>query len=99
MPVLPRLQKRPDHRALVIGQVTRIRRTSTHDQPDAAAPPGYDHGSHSHANPSPHRTKATEHAPARMKTFKILRDYRRAAHTVTDTASGVAHLHNIILAG
>ncbi len=34
-----------------------------------------------------------------MKTFKILRDYRRAAHTLTDTTSGIAHLHNIILAG
>jgi hypothetical protein len=34
-----------------------------------------------------------------MKTFKILRDYRRAAHTLADTASGVANLHNIILAG
>ena len=34
-----------------------------------------------------------------MKTFKILRDYRRAAHTLTDTASGIAQLHNIILAG
>ncbi len=34
-----------------------------------------------------------------MKTFKILRDYRRAARTIADTASGIAHLHNIILAG
>lgn len=40
-----------------------------------------------------------EHALARMKNFKILRDYRRAAHTLADTASGVANLHNIILAG
>jgi hypothetical protein len=40
-----------------------------------------------------------EHALARMKYFKILRDYRRAAHTLTDAASGIAHLHNIILAG
>ncbi|EWM64997.1 hypothetical protein J3R08_001808 [Micromonospora sp. HB375] len=40
-----------------------------------------------------------EHALARMKCFKILRDYRRAAHTLADTASGIAHLHNIILAG
>ena len=40
-----------------------------------------------------------EHALARMKTFKILRDYRRAAHTLANTASGIAHLHNIILAG
>ncbi len=48
-----------------------------------------------------HRTvrAQVEHALARMKTFTILRDYRRAAHTLTDTASGIAHLHNIILAG
>ncbi|MCG5439659.1 IS5/IS1182 family transposase, partial [Micromonospora sp. PSH25] len=29
----------------------------------------------------------------------ILRDYHRAARTLTDTASGIAHLHNIILEG
>lgn len=48
-----------------------------------------------------HRTvrARVEHALARMKCFKILRDYRRAARTLTDTASGIAHLHNIILAG
>ncbi|MFI9643089.1 transposase family protein [Micromonospora sp. NPDC051925] len=48
-----------------------------------------------------HRTvrAQVEHALARMKTFKILRDYRRAASTLADTASGIAHLHNIILAG
>jgi hypothetical protein len=48
-----------------------------------------------------HRTvrAQVEHALARMKTFKILRDYRRAANTLADTASGIAHLHNIILAG
>ncbi len=48
-----------------------------------------------------HRTvrAQVEHTLARMKTFKILRDYRRAARTLTDTASGIAHLHNIILAG
>lgn len=33
-----------------------------------------------------------------MKCFKILRDYRRAAHTLTGTVSGIAHLHNVILA-
>ncbi|WP_428842523.1 hypothetical protein [Salinispora arenicola] len=33
-----------------------------------------------------------------MTCFKIWRDYRRAARTMTDTASGIAHLHNIILA-
>ncbi len=48
-----------------------------------------------------HRTVRAhvEHALARMRTFKILRHYRRAARTLTDTASGNAHLHNIILAG
>ncbi len=40
-----------------------------------------------------------EHTLARMKEFKILRDYRRAASTLTDTASGIAHLYNIIIAG
>jgi hypothetical protein len=40
-----------------------------------------------------------EHALARMKEFKILRDHRRAAHTLTDTASGIAHLYNIVTAG
>ncbi|MBB5828588.1 hypothetical protein HDA31_004777 [Micromonospora carbonacea subsp. aurantiaca] len=39
------------------------------------------------------------HALTRMKCFKILRDYRRAAHTLADAASGIANLHNIILAG
>jgi hypothetical protein len=34
-----------------------------------------------------------------MKYWNILRDYRRAAHTLIDTASGIAHLHNIVLAG
>jgi len=48
-----------------------------------------------------HRTARAqvEHALARVKCFKILRDYRRAAHTLTDAASGIAHLHNIIVAG
>jgi hypothetical protein len=40
-----------------------------------------------------------EHALARMKCWKILRDYRRAAHTLSDTASGIAHLHNILRTG
>jgi hypothetical protein len=34
-----------------------------------------------------------------MKCFEILRDYRRAARTLTNAVSGIAHLHNIILAG
>jgi hypothetical protein len=36
-----------------------------------------------------------EHAIGQMKTWKILRDYRRAAHTLNETASGIAHLRNI----
>jgi 23S rRNA G2069 N7-methylase RlmK/C1962 C5-methylase RlmI len=40
-----------------------------------------------------------EHALARLKNWKILRDYRRAAHTQTDAVSGIAHLHNIQLTG
>ena len=40
-----------------------------------------------------------EHTLARMKVFKILRDYRRAASTLNDAVSGIAHLHNIILIG
>ncbi|GIJ23908.1 transposase family protein [Micromonospora lutea] len=48
-----------------------------------------------------HRTvrAGVEHALARMTCFTILRDYRRAAHTLADAASGTANLHNIILAG
>jgi hypothetical protein len=34
-----------------------------------------------------------------MKEWETLRDYRRAAHTLTDTASGIAHLYNITIAG
>ncbi|MDI6102362.1 transposase family protein [Actinoplanes sp. NEAU-A12] len=40
-----------------------------------------------------------EHALARLKTYKILRDYRRAGSTLAVTAAGIAHLHNIALAG
>jgi hypothetical protein len=40
-----------------------------------------------------------EHALARLKTYKILRDYRRAGRTLATTAAGIAHLHNIALAG
>jgi 2-polyprenyl-6-methoxyphenol hydroxylase-like FAD-dependent oxidoreductase len=40
-----------------------------------------------------------EHALVRLKTHKILRDYRRAGHTLKVTAAGIAHLHNIALAG
>ncbi|MEW2386583.1 transposase family protein [Micromonospora sp. NPDC047707] len=47
-----------------------------------------------------HRTirARVEHALARTKNWKILRDYRRAAHTLADAASGIANLHNITLA-
>jgi hypothetical protein len=34
-----------------------------------------------------------EHALARMKNWKVLRDYRRAAGTLADTASAIAYLH------
>jgi DDE superfamily endonuclease/Helix-turn-helix of DDE superfamily endonuclease len=40
-----------------------------------------------------------EHCLARLKTYKVLRDYRRAARTLATTAAGIAHLHNIALAG
>jgi hypothetical protein len=40
-----------------------------------------------------------EHALARLKTYKILRDYRRAARTLATTAAEICHLHNIALAG
>jgi hypothetical protein len=48
-----------------------------------------------------HRTirARVEHALAGMKCWKILRDYRRAASTLADTASGIAHLYNLALAG
>jgi hypothetical protein len=34
---------------------------------------------------------------ARLKTSKILRDYRRAASTLAATAAGIAHLHSLAL--
>jgi hypothetical protein len=40
-----------------------------------------------------------EHALADMKTWKILRDYRRAAHTLAVTASGIAFLRNLTITG
>ncbi|WP_146247411.1 hypothetical protein [Micromonospora arborensis] len=41
-----------------------------------------------------------KHALARrLKTYKILCDYRRAGRTLAVTAAGIAHLHNIALAG
>jgi hypothetical protein len=40
-----------------------------------------------------------EHTLARMKCWKVLRDYRRAAGTLADTASAIAHFHNLVLIG
>ena len=40
-----------------------------------------------------------EHCLARLKTYKILRDYRRAGRTLATTAAGIANLHNIALTG
>jgi DDE superfamily endonuclease/Helix-turn-helix of DDE superfamily endonuclease len=40
-----------------------------------------------------------EHALARLKTYNVLRDYRRAARTLSTTASGIATLHNLALTG
>lgn len=44
------------------------------------------------------RINLTMRQLARLKTYKILRDYRRAARTLAVTAAGIAHLHNIALA-
>jgi hypothetical protein len=38
-----------------------------------------------------------EHALARLKEWKILRDYRRAGTTLAATAAGIAHLYNIVI--
>jgi hypothetical protein len=38
-----------------------------------------------------------EHSLARLKCWKILRDYRRAASTLEHTASAIANMHNIAL--
>jgi hypothetical protein len=49
-------------------------------------------------NASHKRVRArVEHSLSRLKTWKILRDYRRAASTLEHTASAIAHLHNIAL--
>jgi hypothetical protein len=34
-----------------------------------------------------------------MKNWKILRDYRHAAETLRDAASGIARLHNLTITG
>jgi hypothetical protein len=38
-----------------------------------------------------------EHTLVRMKCWKILRGYRRAATTLDDAVAGIAHPHNIAL--
>lgn len=40
-----------------------------------------------------------EHALARMKNWKILRDHRRKARTLGDTVAGIAYLHNLAATG
>ncbi len=40
-----------------------------------------------------------EHAIGQIKTWKVLRDYRRAAHTLADAASGIAYLRNLAFIG
>lgn len=40
-----------------------------------------------------------EHALAGMKTWKVLRDDRRAAHTLATTTSGIACLRNLTITG
>src|SRR4051812_19411545 len=40
-----------------------------------------------------------EHALARLTTYQILRDYRRAGQSLAVTASGIAQLHDLALAG
>ncbi|WP_446210361.1 hypothetical protein [Micromonospora sp. IBSANI012] len=39
-----------------------------------------------------------EYALARLKCWKLLREYTRAAHTMADAASAITHRHNIALA-
>lgn len=51
-------------------------------------------------NATHRRTRArVEHALTSVKTWQILRDYRSAARTLADTASGIAHLRNLALNG
>lgn len=44
-----------------------------------------------------HIRARVEHTLAALKCWKILRDYRRAAHTLHHTATGIARLHNLTL--
>ena len=48
-----------------------------------------------------HRTVRAriEPHPGPHEALEILRDYRRAASTLADTASAIAHLHNLALIG
>jgi DDE superfamily endonuclease len=48
-----------------------------------------------------HRTirARIEHTLARMKCWKILRDYRRAGRTLTHAVTGIANMYNITLTG
>lgn len=48
-----------------------------------------------------HRTirARVEHTLARMKCWKILRDYRRAGRTLTHAVSAIANMYNIALTG
>jgi hypothetical protein len=51
------------------------------------------------ANKAHRRVRArVEHALARLKEWN-LRDYRRAASTLTTTASGIARMYNVVTAG
>ncbi len=59
----------------------------------------YPPGSRTTAPGTARSAPASSTALARLKTYKILRDYRRAARTLAITAAGVAHLHNIALTG
>lgn len=50
------------------------------------------------ANTGHKRVRArVQHPLARLKCWKILRDYRRAASTLEHTASAIANPHNIAL--
>jgi hypothetical protein len=46
-----------------------------------------------------HRRVRARVALAQMKTWKVLRDYRRAARTLAVTASGIAYLRDITITG
>jgi DDE superfamily endonuclease len=64
--------------------------------PDGAGLPQWQHDQN-----TVHRSvrARVEHCLARMKEWKILRDYRRAAATLADTAAGIACMYNIVITG